>query len=211
MNSLEKGVRSLGLYFDKDSPLHVEIRESDPVIDNNSEVGRLWYNKTENKLKYTFLNTETNSLSITSIGDISSSELDSFINDLSNTGDNSPGSDFIGVEKLSSEDSSITIPAGTLSESLVGILNSVSNIEKSNFNCVSKLIYNNNKYSVIHNFNTMCIFVQVFAKRTDTEENYKLVAPDITIIDENTVEITIEDNVSNDSICNIVKTDSIIP
>lgn len=200
MDKFNKGTRSLGLYFDKDSPLHLEIRTEDPIIDSNSEEARLWYNKTEKVLKYTFLDDNGDiRINVVGKGDLSP-ELSDFIDKLANTEDES-GSDLIGVKELSSDDTQITIPSGTLTDSLKSILNSISNIKTSN--CVSYL-FNKNEYTVTHNLNSIYLSVQVFAKK-NTEINYKLIMADITILNSNQIKVSIIDDTINDSICSITK------
>ena len=205
MNSLDKGTRTLGLYFDKDAPLHLEIRTEDPIIDSNSEEARLWFNTTEKVLKYTFLNPETETIEISSLGSGSSlpSDLNEFIKKLSDT--NSPsGAELVGVEELVSNNEhgiQITIPAGTLKESLLNILN---NVTKINENFVT-YCFNKNEYIVNHELNSIYLNVQVFAKR-NTEVNYKLILPDIKILNANQIKVSIMDDVVNDSYCTITKT-----
>lgn len=205
MDPLIKGTRSQGLYFDKDAPLHIEIRDTDPVIDNESEEARLWYNKTDRLIKYTYYDEENSTIGIATVGeDISSSEeLKEFIDNLSSITEGS-GSDLIGVKELVSENEVITIPAGTLTESLISILNKVSEVDQQINNNFIAYLSSTNEYIVKHNLNTIYLSVQVFAKK-NTEVNYKLIMPDITILDSSRVKVSILDDVPNDSICSIMK------
>lgn len=127
MASLFKGIKSHGLFFADGAPLHVEIRATDPtIVPGETEVGRIWFNSTENTFKYT-KKVEENVV-ISSFDSEASANLAKLIADLASQ-EVAKGTDLIGVKELVSTDTTITFAAGTLTDTLLKTIDKLAEIQ----------------------------------------------------------------------------------